>query len=142
MGRCGIFSQVWPHTRLASGAVCTVSDSALLVPLGAAPAKPAEVTPASSRVLGIAVCWEADRCYYLPAPPAGTPSEALWAPVRAALQDDSARKVTYDLKPQLAGLARAGGSAGRVLLADPLVDVRIAAWLLNPDAKEVRNECN
>ena len=112
-------------------------NAAFFVLQEGAPSKPADSAPAGSRVLGIAVCWEADRCFYLPAPAAGASAEGLWAPVRAALQEGSARKITYDLKPQLAGLARGGGPAGGVLIADPLVDVRIAAWLLNPDAKEV-----
>lgn len=54
-------------------------------------------------------------------------------------------QVTFDLKSQLAALAAAARlrPAGLALpqladVADPVVDVRIMLWMLNPDSENVR----
>jgi len=52
-----------------------------------------------------------------------------------------AEKLTYDWKPQLAALSGSACDASGAALPDlacaqPVVDVRIAAWLTKPDSHE------
>ena len=56
-----------------------------------------------------------------------------WETVRAILATPGPRKVTIDLKPQLRAMGAAEGTLAGVVAA-PVVDVRVAAWLLRPEA--------
>jgi DNA polymerase theta len=108
--------------------------------------------PAATRVEGAAVCWRDGVAFYVPLAVRPDLADAL-APLFA---DAALEKATFDLKSQLAALARAadaaraaagagagaGGasssssstsSAPLLALAGPLVDVRVAAFLATPD---------
>ena len=56
-----------------------------------------------------------------------------WETVRAILATPGPRKVTIDLKPQLRAMGAADGTLAGVVAA-PVVDVRVAAWILRPEA--------
>lgn len=75
-------------------------------------------------------------------PEAGAP---LAVPAEAAPKqwlDPGPVKVTYALKHQLALLAQPPAASGLrgFVMAEPLVDVRLAAWLLEPDKEDLLGE--
>ncbi|KAK9824289.1 hypothetical protein WJX72_009203 [[Myrmecia] bisecta] len=92
--------------------------------------KPALAVRSGPRIAGVAVCWDRERAFYILLP-AQNAAEA-WKVVMEALSGP-AEKITHDLKPQLVGLLQAAISQDGPQPADPLVDVRIAAWMLAPD---------
>ena len=56
-----------------------------------------------------------------------------WETVRAILATPGPRKITIDLKPQLRAMGAADGTLAGMVAA-PVVDARVAAWLLRPEA--------
>ncbi|DBA82952.1 TPA: hypothetical protein ACH3X1_006731 [Trebouxia sp. C0004] len=83
------------------------------------------------RVQGIAVCWSPDAVYYIPLNPAAPGVDKL---VAGMMANKRAQKITFDLKSQMAALL---SDESAMSLADPLVDVRIATWLVKPDCPDV-----
>ncbi|KAK9789551.1 hypothetical protein WJX73_010627 [Symbiochloris irregularis] len=88
-------------------------------------AKSSEHASTSASAEGIAVTWNDDFIAYLPL------SSVTWSFIAPVLHSRSCKKVTYNLKPQLAALRCTFGSAGYIV--QPCLDVRIMAWLVKPD---------
>jgi DNA polymerase-1 len=91
--------------------------------------------PNQSAILGLALAAEEGRGCYVPVGHRylGAPAQVPWADVKdalsAVLSDARVRKVGADLKTTEVLLARHG-----VLLGEPTFDVRIAGYLLDPEA--------
>jgi DNA polymerase theta len=96
------------------------------------------------RVDGVALSWRDAQAFYIPLH--GAPPGVL-AHVAALFASSALDKATFDLKSQMAALARAFGPAAlgapweaalppgsnALALRDPLVDLRVAAHLSTPD---------
>ena len=146
---------------------------------------------ASHKMTGIAVTWDAEQIYFLPASsgaarqkskaftpctvkalgPSHASLQALvyhrtktgapgkgkidiesnaaetWSLLGGMLGNPGPEKLTYDWKGQLAALSGsccdAGGSALPALLClQPVLDIRIAAWLIKPDSRDASDNPN
>lgn len=124
---------------------------------GATPSKAAvEQPPADAhcgalvRVEGVALCWREGQAVYIPLRGAATELRQALGELLASPQLE---KATFNLKQQLALLRQtrgapaapeaqaAAGSAGPPLdPQDPLLDVRIAAWMATPEDKRLRDD--
>ncbi|CAL8465203.1 g4738 [Coccomyxa elongata] len=95
----------------------------------------------TTKVEGVAVAWNDQSAFYLPA------NAETWKVVARMLEMPAAHKLTHDLKPQLAALLLPsrgpdGAALRPVALGGRLVDVCIAAWLVMPDCSAVSDNPN
>ena len=102
-------------------------------------------SPAAGRVHGVALSWKEGQAFYIPL--SFTSSNAgIGEEISALFADPSFEKVTFDFKTQLAALQTQNAStctstgvegssslALKLEIVAPCIDVRIAAFLLNPD---------
>ncbi|EFN55218.1 hypothetical protein CHLNCDRAFT_52598 [Chlorella variabilis] len=99
------------------------------------------------RLEGVAVSWRSGQAFYVPL----HRRDDLLAELRPLFWSAAVEKATWDLRGQLAALAKVLGpgalgvpgdqAAGCPLaLRDPLVDVRVAAWLGTPDDGRLKDE--
>lgn len=87
-------------------------------------------------VTGLSLCCEAGSAAYIPL--SSTTSTAVWAEVASLLSSPGPTKVTFGFKQQLLALNQLRKQLPDDIAspdpADPVVDVRIAAWMLSPDS--------
>ncbi|GAB4817305.1 hypothetical protein N2152v2_004351 [Parachlorella kessleri] len=108
-----------------------------------------------ARVEGVAISWRSGQAVYVPLGSSGDTAD-LTPALAALFASSKLRKATFDLKRQLGLLVSAWGPSvllgrappsgtanGRglpIALDDLVVDVRIAAWVLNPSDGRLRDD--
>jgi hypothetical protein len=112
----------------------------------ALPDAPKASEPVASKaqlaITGIALCCQDGSAAYIPL--TSTTPAAIWSELASLMADTAATKVTFGFKQQLLALKQlrkqlpAGCAWPQP--ADPVVDVRIAAWLLCPDSSSVAEQ--
>ncbi|PRW44411.1 helicase and polymerase-containing TEBICHI isoform X1 [Chlorella sorokiniana] len=99
------------------------------------------------RLEGVALSWRSGQAFYVPL----NRRDDLLAELAPLFASPALEKATWDLRAQLAAVTRVLGRAalgvpgadvprGALALRDPLVDVRVAAWLSTPDDKKLKDE--